>query len=65
MSKIAIVLLVLCTLGLSAARPAFAGAGVGKPATRIGPIEKRMKKTGPPVCFPRHRTVKRGVFAMR
>jgi hypothetical protein len=65
MSKIAIVLLVLCALGLSAARPALAGAGVGRPPTRIGPIEKRMKKMGPIVCFPRHRSVTRGAFAMR
>ena len=55
MSKIAAFILVLGALALSAPAPATAGAGLHRPATRIGPIEKRPRQTHLPVCYPRPR----------
>jgi len=59
MSKIAAVLLLLGVLGLSATPPASAGAGLWKPATRIGPIEQRPRQAHVRKCFPRQHTIAR------
>jgi hypothetical protein len=59
MSKIAAFLLMLGALALSAPTPARAGAGLQRPATRIGPIEKRPRQTHLPVCSQRPRIVGR------